>query len=167
VSDFVVERIARSGPRRTICAPVKEVRAQAILDAIRRWNDEYGEPPTLVHWESSRARRQDQQWWAQRLDTGDLPSTRVVRNHSRTLNGAISAAGLHPRMRGRRSPIARAPAAPIEREPARCRRMLALHVRSVAKTANREDLDLLIAAATLALGWADEVRTRQVRAGET
>lgn len=94
---FGVERAAAPPLTRTEWGPVKEARAEAILDAIRRWNRQYGEPPTLADWEPSRARRQGDDWRAERWEAGDWPSTRMVRNHFGTMSAAIRAADLVPR----------------------------------------------------------------------
>jgi hypothetical protein len=50
-----------------------------VLEAIRRWNKRYGEPPTLADWEPLRARERGQEWRAKRFEAGDWPSTRMVR----------------------------------------------------------------------------------------
>jgi hypothetical protein len=97
VTQFVVDRAAPNSPRRKVWTPTKELRAEAILDALRRWADEFGEPPTVADWEPSRARRQGQEWRAQRWEAGDWPSARIVRNHFGTMSAAVRAAGLAPR----------------------------------------------------------------------
>jgi hypothetical protein len=79
---------------------VAESRASDVLDAIRLWNERYGEPPTLADWEPSRARARGQEWRLERFEAGEWPSTRVVRYHFGTMSAAIAAAGL----RGRRRP---------------------------------------------------------------
>jgi hypothetical protein len=64
-------RVEPGSPRRSVWGPVKEERAAAILEAIRRWADDYGGPPTMADWEPSRARRQNQPWRAERWEAGD------------------------------------------------------------------------------------------------
>jgi hypothetical protein len=68
-----------------------------ILAAIRDWATRYGEPPSGCDWEPARARRQGQDWRADRYEGGDWPSARMVRAQFGTFNGAIVAAGLTPR----------------------------------------------------------------------
>ncbi|MCU1679194.1 MAG: hypothetical protein JWM93_3952 [Frankiales bacterium] len=68
-----------------------------ILDAIRRWTDEYGRPPTWIDWEPSAARRKGQVRRAERFEAGVWPSTAMVRRQFTTLGRAIEAAGLEPR----------------------------------------------------------------------
>lgn len=94
---FAVARVAPSPLVRRVWGPEKEARGVAILDAIRRWTDRYGEPPRLADWEPSRARKQGQEWRAQRFERGDWPSARVVRSHFGTMSLAIRAAGLPAR----------------------------------------------------------------------
>jgi hypothetical protein len=73
-----------------------------ILDAIRRWTELYGEPPTMADWEPYRARRIGQAWRVERYDAGDWPSVKSVRNHFGRLSYAIASAGLVPRRQGQR-----------------------------------------------------------------
>lgn len=74
--------------------------APEILSAIRRWNDRYGEPPTMADWDPYRARQLGQEWRIARYDDGDWPSAKSVRNHFGQLSAAITAAGLVPRRQG-------------------------------------------------------------------
>lgn len=75
-----------------------------ILAAIRRWNDLYGEPPTMADWDPYRARQTGQAWRIARYDQGDWPSARTVRNHFGRLSEAVAAAGLVPRLQGQHRP---------------------------------------------------------------
>jgi Homing endonuclease associated repeat len=68
-----------------------------ILDAMRRWAARYGEPPTTADWEPARARRLGADWRAERFESGEWPSARMVRGQFETFNAAIEAAGLRPR----------------------------------------------------------------------
>jgi len=68
-----------------------------ILVAIRLWADRYGEPPTTVDWDPSRARRYGQAWRAERFESGEWPTVRMVRAQFSTFNAAIERAGLSPR----------------------------------------------------------------------
>jgi hypothetical protein len=51
-----------------------------ILEAMRAWAALYGEPPTVVDWEPSRARRLGQPWRAARFESGGWPTVRMVRS---------------------------------------------------------------------------------------
>jgi hypothetical protein len=95
---YLVRRKAPSKPRRQQRV-VPEDRAVDVVDAIRRWNALYGEPPTLADWEPSRARERGQEWRIDRFTSGDWPSARIVRYHFGTMSAAIVAAGLRPRRR--------------------------------------------------------------------
>jgi hypothetical protein len=97
-SDYRVKRRAPGRSRRQ-ARLVPEERAAAVLDAIRRWNELYGEPPTLADWEPARARERKQEWRIERYEAGDWPSARVVRYHFGTLTAATEAAGLKARRR--------------------------------------------------------------------
>lgn len=89
--------------------PVRELPARAprprrrvygreeILDAIRRWNDEHGRPPTWLDWDPACARRKGQASRAELFEAGRWPSTAMVRRQFPTLGAAIEAAGLTPR----------------------------------------------------------------------
>jgi hypothetical protein len=88
-------------PRRTGRYRVEWTAAE-ILDAIRRWTDLYGEPPTMADWEPYRARRIGQAWRIERYDAGEWPSVKSVRNHFGRLSHAIASAGLVPRRQGQR-----------------------------------------------------------------
>jgi hypothetical protein len=173
----------------TIGAPTARPRsapASSILDAIRRWNAHYGEPPLLVDWEPSRARGRGQGWRAERYEAGDWPTGRAVRKHFGTMSDAIRAAGLVPRYpRTRRRGVLHAtqdvlravevaePPHPEARSadgqagmPApnipRQQRVLALRVQSVVTAASCDDRRLLVEAlkdlAAAAYGWADDIQ---------
>jgi hypothetical protein len=74
-----------------------------ILEAIRRWYLLHGEPPRMIDWEPSRARRLGQQWRAERFQSDHWPTARMVRRHFSTFNSAIEAAGITPRSSPRRT----------------------------------------------------------------
>jgi hypothetical protein len=152
----------RTGRRRAKATPAE------ILRAIQRWNDRYGEPPTMADWDPYRARQIGQEWRIERYDDGDWPSIKTVRNHFGRLSSAIALAGLVPRHQGQQRPQ---PGAAIDRETLlhlahlRVQRegpatplVLAAAVREVSKarTSNQPD-DLrmaLIDLAAAALSWA-------------
>jgi hypothetical protein len=75
---------------------------EEILEAIRRWYLLYGEAPRMIDWEPPRARRLGQEWRAERFESDNWPSARMVRRHFSTFNSAIEAAGLTPRSSPRR-----------------------------------------------------------------
>jgi len=76
--------------------------SREILDAIRRWSERYGEPPTMADWDPYRARRIGQAWRIERYDAGEWPSAKSVRNHFGRLSDAVASAGLVPRRQGQR-----------------------------------------------------------------
>jgi hypothetical protein len=94
---YVVSRVA---PRSAVAGrwgPEKEAHSEVILEAIRRWTDLYGTPPTMADWEPSRARQKGQDWRAERWQRGDWPTARTVRTHFRTMSAAVRAAGMPAR----------------------------------------------------------------------
>jgi hypothetical protein len=108
--------------------------AGGILDAIRRWDDRYGEPPTVADWDPRRASRIDQQWRAERFHAGDWPAADTVRAAFRTFNAAVEAAGLTPRptpLRARVRPPQPAP------EASAASRLVAIAMAEAAADAGR------------------------------
>lgn len=75
---------------------------EQILEAIRRWSELYGEPPTMADWDPYRARVRGETWRIERYDAGDWPSAKSVRNHFGRLSIAVASAGLVPRRQGQR-----------------------------------------------------------------
>lgn len=73
-----------------------------MLAAIRRWNELYGEPPTMTDWDPYRAKRAGELWRIQRYDDGEWPSTKSVLNRFGRLSEAVAAAGLVARRQGQR-----------------------------------------------------------------
>jgi hypothetical protein len=136
---------------------------QAVLEAIQEWERRHGEPPGMADWDPARARGLRQDWRTVRFYEGDWPSIVTVKHHFGTLNRAIAAAGLRPRVRGERTVSGRLRSAATDGpRPARHQQVLASRVRSVADAANSDDTTLLAEAlkdlAVTALGWADEVQ---------
>jgi hypothetical protein len=140
-----------------------------ILDAIRRWNTIYGEPPTMADWDPYRARLKGQDWRIERYDDGRWPSAKTVRNHFGRFSDAVAAAGLVPRHQGQQRPQ---PGLALNRETklhlASLQRLrqgqttplvLAEAVREVSRAAasdRRDDLRAaLIDLAAAALTWAE------------
>ena len=68
-----------------------------VLAAMKRWAAQYGEPPTMVDWDPSRARRLGQAWRAERFESGEWPTARVVCGLFAGFNAAVEQAGLKPR----------------------------------------------------------------------
>jgi hypothetical protein len=60
-----------------------------IIDAIRRWEARYAEPPRMIDWEPARARRLGQAWRANRFDDGEWPTVRMVVLQFDTFNDAV------------------------------------------------------------------------------
>jgi hypothetical protein len=150
----------RAGPARRRGVRSAESRSEDVLDAIRRWSERYGEPPTLADWEPSRARARDQEWRIDRFAEGDWPTTRVVRYHFGTLNAAVREAGYTPRPRGHR-----ARRLPVDREPVRAVDVTAstvvLRIRAVGEARREADRAALIYAlrdlSPACLNWADRL----------
>jgi hypothetical protein len=71
-------------------------RAQ-LLDAMRRWTERYGKPPTGIDWEPARARRTGQSWRAERYEADEWPTARMVRCEFGRFNDGLRAAGLAAR----------------------------------------------------------------------
>lgn len=140
-----------------------------ILDAIRRWHERYGEPPTMADWDPYRARRIGQSWRIDRYDEGDWPSAKTVRNHFGRLSDAVAAAGLVPRHQGQARPQPKlmiSPEVRLHLAQLRVRRrgqgtplVLADAVRAVSRAhAAQAPEDLraaLIDLAATALSWAE------------
>jgi hypothetical protein len=100
---YVIARVPPRSLVRRSWGPDREARSEAILEAIRRWADLYGAPPTMADWEPSRARRLGQDWRAGRWQSGDWPTARLVRTHFGTLSAAVRAAGMPARRAPTRS----------------------------------------------------------------
>jgi hypothetical protein len=140
--------------------------SDAVLDAMRAWTARYGEPPAMTDWDPARARQAHQERRIARFYDGDWPSIATVRHHFGSLNRAVVAAGLRPRVPGERTASGRRPSGRTDGPlPERPQQVLALRVRSVAVTAAREDRRLLAEAlgdlAVAAYSWADEIRAHE------
>ena len=73
-------------PARVVDARGIEYEAEGIIEAIRRWADRYGEPPTVADWDPTRAYRIGQQRQAERFHAGEWPSADIVRAAFRPFN---------------------------------------------------------------------------------
>jgi len=95
---FAVARLPAARAQRDTGSRTSSYSRAAIVSAIRRWVNLYGEVPRTIDWEPSRARRLGQEWRAQRFEGGAWPSVRVVCKQFTSFNSAIEAAGLTPRL---------------------------------------------------------------------
>jgi len=68
-----------------------------ITAAIRRWQEQYGEPPTVFDWDPAWARRRDEHWRAERFEAGDWPTVAIVRRQFGNMSKALFAADARPR----------------------------------------------------------------------
>lgn len=91
---FAVARLSRGPALRSTTFTNEE-----ILGAIRRRADSYGEPPTTVDWDPSRARRLDQAWRAARFEEGLWPTAALARGRFKQFNAVVERAGLAPHWR--------------------------------------------------------------------
>lgn len=99
---FTVDRCGGAGARSRAGARRRGARFsdEQILDALRRWAHDFGEPPRVIDLEPARARRKGQAWRAERFEEGDWPSARMVAGRFGSLSAALAAAGVP----GRRPP---------------------------------------------------------------
>jgi hypothetical protein len=70
---------------------------EEIIEAMKRWVSMHGEPPRTIDWEPTRARRLGHSWRADRFESGQWPTARMVAHHFSTFNTAVEAAGLTAR----------------------------------------------------------------------
>jgi hypothetical protein len=82
---------------------------EALLEAIRRWSQTYGQPPTWVDWDPAAARRRGEVDRAERFERGAWPTTAMVRREFGTLGAATAAAGLRPRRAAGRKAVLTGP----------------------------------------------------------
>jgi hypothetical protein len=94
--EFGVPRLS-STPRRRPSRGPRTYTREEIIAAIKRWVVLHGEPPAMIDWEPARARRAGQLWRAERFESGEWPSARMVTCQFSVFNAAIEAAGLRPR----------------------------------------------------------------------
>jgi hypothetical protein len=96
VGNFAVARVsdarARSGSAR-----LGSFTDEEILEAMELWTDIHGEPPTMIDWDPSRARRLGQDWRAERFEDGAWPTAALVCGRFKRFNAAVQRAGLTPR----------------------------------------------------------------------
>lgn len=149
---------------------------QEVLRAIRGWTLRHGEPPSQTDWDPARARATGQAWRAERYLEGDWPSLPTVRRHFGGLPAAIERAGLEPApqheapadraARRARNRMALVREAAVHERPDGQRLRELLH-RAARARDERDSLgaeEALIHLAGCALGMADEVRERRLRA---
>jgi len=79
---------------------------EEVLDAVRRWVELYGQPPTLADWDPSRARRLGHQWRAVRFEQGRWPTARMVGGQFARFGDAVVEAGFaRPRGGGNKAQL--------------------------------------------------------------
>ena len=85
---------------------------ERIIEAIRAWSDEHGEPPRRTDWDPKRCELLAQAAWekadewrkrAHLFRVGEWPSPRTVTEVFGSWNSAIEAAGLTPRLPSQRT----------------------------------------------------------------
>src|SRR6476646_4838049 len=89
VTPYAVARHSANGSRPPRVIGQRRYTRAEILEAIRAWSHRYGEPPTVVDWEPSRARRLGQPWRAARFESGTWPTARMVRLQFNQFNSAV------------------------------------------------------------------------------
>jgi len=97
VDTFTVRRRGSDRGGTMAAARPRQYSRDEILEAIRTWARCYGESPTLMDWEPARARRLGHEWRAQRFESGQWPTARMVRWQFGLFNDAVLEAGLKPR----------------------------------------------------------------------
>ena len=70
---------------------------EEILDALRRWTADFGEPPRVIDLEPARARRKGEDWRADRFEAGRWPSAKTIAGRFGSLSAALAAAGVPSR----------------------------------------------------------------------
>jgi hypothetical protein len=94
---FAVRRLPHAVDGRPRAARQRTYSREAIVAALQRWNEQYGEPPTTLDWDPARARRLRQPQRAERHEAGTWPTVRMVCGAFASFNEAVEAAGLRPR----------------------------------------------------------------------
>lgn len=97
-------------PERCVpCANARNIEARrlwdrdSVLDAIRRWADQHGQPPAAMDWNPRLAIANGRDDIAARYEsTGPWPTVWTVQTYHGSWNAAIRAAGFTPRGRGKR-----------------------------------------------------------------
>jgi hypothetical protein len=69
----------------------------AIAQAVLRWIELHGSPPTVFDWDPSWARRRGEEWRAERFEAGDWPSLAIVKRQFGNMSKALFHAGVRPR----------------------------------------------------------------------
>lgn len=94
--DALIRAHSSDAGRLPAAATSRFTRDEIVL-AIRRWTDQYGEPPKVFDWDPSWARRRGEEWRADRFEAGNWPSIAIVRRQFGNLSKALFAAGVRPR----------------------------------------------------------------------
>lgn len=145
-----------------------------MIERIRTWSTEVGEPPKSTDWNPAKARLHAQdaldkarQWTGkiQRFEGGEWPSTWTVRKLFGSFNAALAQAGIEGR------PTGRTPHVVTERQVAALRHhargeaagpsQLAVKIKHVMEARQAQDKLALRAAlfdlAATALAWCDQI----------
>ena len=69
---------------------------ERIIHAIQSWTAQFGAPPTTTDWEPSRARRLGQEWRAERFESGEWPTARIVYARFGSFNCSHRGKRTHP-----------------------------------------------------------------------
>jgi hypothetical protein len=97
--------VARRGEAQTRRKPVRSSRytKQEIIGLLRQWAERYGDPPIMLDWEPTRARKEGQEWRADRFESGAWPTAKIVLGQFGLFSAAVEQAGLEPRRSPSRS----------------------------------------------------------------
>ena len=87
----------RTDAARLPAAALSRYTREEIVAAIKRWQELYGEPPKVLDWDPSWARRRGETWRAERFDAGEWPTAAIVRRQFGNMSKALFAAGARPR----------------------------------------------------------------------
>jgi len=87
----------RSDVARLRAPAISRFTRDEIIASIKCWQERYGEPPKVIDWDPSLARRSDDSWRAERFEAGDWPTIAIVRRQFGNMSKARFAAGARPR----------------------------------------------------------------------
>lgn len=87
----------RSDPAPLPVSAVSRFTRDEIIASIKRWQKQYGEPPRVIDWDPSLARRSGKAWCAERFEAGDWPTIAIVKRQFGSMSKALFAAGARPR----------------------------------------------------------------------
>lgn len=90
-------RAHRSDAARLPAPAVSRYTRAEIITAIKRWQQQFGEPPKVIDWDPSWARRRGEEWRAERFEAAEWPTAAIVRRQFGNMSKALFAAGARPR----------------------------------------------------------------------